>query len=209
LLPRGVLLILALTAPLYAVGYAAGGVPWLGWVYSLLAGALGVAILAGWAQDDEMSLAATALVAVQSIGTHALAFALALGVAYGATVWALLAWAGEAMPTTVAAVLSNSTMWWWKPIAHVSAFGALFFGALPVTLLAVVTRMRQSMPPRLALSWARKVLQERVYERWRLLVAAHLLAALAFVPVLGLVVLPIAGWMTVRFYQHAFSWKSV
>jgi hypothetical protein len=207
--PRGVLLTLALAAPLYAIGYAGGSFAWLGWVYSLLAGALGVAILVGWAQDDEMSLGETGLVALQSIGGHAFAFALGFGVTYGATVWVLLAWAGDVMPAAAAAVLSNGVASWWKPIAHVAAFGALFFGAFPVTLLAVVTRIRQSMPPRLAMSWSRKVLQERVYERWRLLAAAHVLAALAFVPVLGLFVLPIAAWMTIRFYQHAFSWKSV
>jgi hypothetical protein len=205
LTPRALLLVIAASLPLYLTGYASGAWPWLGWLYALFAGPAVLAVLIGWGSTGDGTRTERSLVALRTIAPHALFYTLAFGAFYGGALWLILEEAGPVMHRLAVQVFSNSLAWWWKPIAHLSAFGVLFFGAFTVTVLAVITRLRQRMPPRLALSWSRKVLQERVYARFRLLAMAHVLALVAFVPVVGLVVLPVAAWMTVRFYQYAFS----
>jgi hypothetical protein len=202
-----VLATIAASAPLYVVGYDRGAYPVAGLAAALALGAFVMALCSALARSPGLD-AGVVSVALRSTAVRGLVIASAL-TGCVVLVHMLLGASLARIPGIDAALLTNTHADWWKPIAHVAAGAALFFGVAPFAVMSVPLQMASGMSPAMARHCAYRYMHGRAYRPTSLLAAAYALATLAFVPVLGLLVPAACAFMGVRYYRMTFAESAV
>ena len=201
--PRMVLATIIAAAPLYLVGYDQGAYPVLGLVAAFTIGALTMALCGALARAPALD-ALLASTVVRSVAVRGLLISVAL-TACVLLALAVLRMLLAAPPPFDPGFLDNTYRGWWKPIAHVAAGAAMYFGVVPYAVVSVPLERASGMPTTLARHCAYRYAHGRAYRPVSLLAAAYLLATVAFVPVLGILVPGACAFMGVRYYRMAFE----
>lgn len=202
----GAAIVVAMAAPLYAIGYQDGSFPLLGWLIALLMGSLAMGLVV--TRVSAGTLMGGWIRAVHAVGKMGIAYSVLGGLSIAASLTVVSSLAGSWVPVSWIGFYDNSLVWWWKPIAHVGAMGVMFLAVAPFVVLSVVVQAGGRMSNRQARSWVRSYLHGTAYNPWRVMAWSYPVAAFAFVPVAGIVAVPIAAWMALRFYSYAYATKT-
>lgn len=205
--PAAVFIILVAAMPLYAMNYHRGEVPILGLWVSLAAGglaagaAVGVVVASLLAGRPQL-----ALTGVACMWRWAVVVTLALGGTLGMTIWvARVLVASSIVAEPFSLWITNEYPDVWKPIAHVTASAVLLLGVAPFAALAVPALAVAGGPMGDAVNWMRRHVHHRAYDAFRLGWWYLALAAVGFIPYLGVLALPVACLVIVRTFHLAFA----
>jgi hypothetical protein len=91
----------------------------------------------------------------------------------------------------------------WKPIAHVTASAVLLLGVAPFAALAIPALAVAGGPTGDAVDWMRCHIHHHAYDAFRLGWWCLALAAIAFIPYVGVLAVPVACLMIVRTFHLA------
>jgi hypothetical protein len=204
--PAVVIILLVAAMPLYAMSYHRGEVPILGLWVSLAAGglaagaAVGVVVASLLAGRPQL-----ALTGVACMWRWAVVVTLALGGTLGMTIWvARVLVASSIVAEPFSLWITNEYPDVWKPIAHVTASAVLLLGVAPFAALAVPALAVAGGPTGDAVDWMRCQVHHRTYDAFHLGWWCLALAAIAFIPYVGVLAVPVACLMIVRTFHLVF-----
>lgn len=199
-----IILVVVASLPMYLGGYAHGQWPVLGLVVSIGLGAILTGAVVAMAFEDRIDVGAIGT-GMDCVSMGGCLFGVWFGLGLAGMSWGLMALIGDWALPQWESFMDNSLAWWWKPIAHISAGGALFLGSTPFLVLPIIVRLRTGMDMMSARTWVVEYMHGSSYNQWSLMVWCMGLAMVAFVPVIGLICVPTAAWMAVRFYAYAYA----
>ena len=204
--PAAVLIILVAAMPLYAMNYHRGEVPILGLWVSLAAGGMAAGAAVGVVVASLLAgRRPLALTGVSCMWRWAALVTLAVGGTLGVTIWvARVVVASSIVAEPFSLWITNEYPDVWKPIAHVTASAVLLLGVAPFAALAVPALAVAGGPAGGAVDWMRLHVHHRAYDAFHLGWWCLALAAIAFIPYVGVLAVPVACLMIVRTFHLAF-----
>ena len=202
----GAATVVALAVPLYAIGYQEGSYPFVGWLLAWFLGSVAMGLVVnrvsggtdakgGWTRT------------MRAIGKMGVAYSVLGGLSVAVSLTVVSSLGGGWVPDSWLGFYDNSLVWWWKPMAHVGAMGVMFLAVVPFVVLSVVVQAGGRMSNGQARRWVRSYLHGTAYNPWKVMAWCYPVAAFAFVPVVGILAVPIAAWMAFRFYSYAYATK--
>jgi hypothetical protein len=203
--PAAVFIILVAAMPLYAMDYHRGEVPVLGLWVSLAAGGLAAGAAVGVVVASLLAgRGQLALTGVTCMWRWAVVVTLALGGTLGVAIWvARVVVASSFVAEPFSLWITNEYSDVWKPIAHVTASAVLLLGVAPFAALAVPALAVAGGPTGDAVDWMRCHIHHHAYDAFRLGWWCLALAAIAFIPYVGVLAVPVACLMIVRTFHLA------
>jgi len=198
------LIVVLSASPLYLLGYQDGALPVIGWMSSGLLGSMALALAVAWREDHRARWVKMAM--------HSISKDVVLAGGLNTACIALVTWSGlwlmeSSLPEIWRGIVTNDISWWWKPMAHVSAMGVLFLAVAPYAMLSLIVEARTGLKGRAARRWVREYLHGTVYDPRQLIRWSYILVLLSFVPIAGILAVPIAAAMASKFYSHAYASK--
>jgi hypothetical protein len=202
-----VLITIAVSLPLYMMGYHEGAYPMAGFWLTLVLGAVAagaaMGVMVASLLGGERRLAMTGVACqVRAMVPFVLTFGVVMTLV-------ILAWRHLIGPATGEATVATAwfTNGWasvWKPLAQVTSIAVLQlvvapFAALALPALAVAGGSRAE-----TVAWMRSRLHHKTYDAIRLGYWGMALAILAFVPWVGLLALPVMCLLLVRVFHFSF-----
>jgi hypothetical protein len=204
--PAAVFIILVAAMPLYAMDYHRGEVPVLGLWVSLAAGGLAAGAAVGVVVASLLAgRGQLALTGVTCMWRWAVVVTLALGGTLGVAIWvARVVVASSFVAEPFSLWITNEYSDVWKPIAHVTASAVLLLGVAPFAALAIPALAVAGGPTGDAVDWMRCHIHHHAYDAFRLGWWCLALAAIAFIPYVGVLAVPVACLMIVRTFHLVF-----
>jgi hypothetical protein len=203
-----VLITIAVSLPLYLMGYHAGGHPiggfWLAMVLGAVAagGAMGVMVASLVGGDRRLALTGVAC-QLRSMW----AFGLWFGLIVTVVILGWRAWVPAQTTAPEAAAASWFLNDWasvWKPLGQVTSLAVLHLVTAPFAALAVPALAVAGGSGAETVAWMRWRLHHKTYDAIRLGYWGMTLALLAFVPWVGLLALPLTCLLLVRVFHFSF-----
>ena len=202
-----VLITVAVSLPLYVIGYHEGAFPivgfWLALVLGAVAAGASMGVMVASLLGKSRGLALTAVACqLRWMRPFTLTFAVAVPLM-------ILTWRYVAAPATNIELLNgwfqNEWASVWKPLAQVTAIAVLQltlapFAALAVPALAVAGGSRLE-----TVQWMKHRLHHKTYDALALGYWGMTLGVLAFVPWVGLLALPVMCLLLVRVFHLTFA----
>jgi hypothetical protein len=204
-----VLLVITVTAPLYAMNYHLGEHPiagfWAALVLGAVAagGAMGV-VVASLMGHVSMRLA---MVGMAAQLRNILPVSLAIGVTWTAVVllWREMAALELVPPRIITEYFVNTWSSPWKPLAHVGALAVLHLAAAPFAALSVPAVAAAGTPIGETMAYIRGALHHKMYSAFALGGWLLVMATAALVPWLGLLAVPVTCLLLVRVFHYSFA----
>jgi hypothetical protein len=129
---------------------------------------------------------------------------LALGGTLGVAIWvARVVIASSFVAEPFSLWITNEYPDAWKPIAHVTASAVLLLGVAPFAALAIPALAVAGGPTGDVVDWMRCHIHHHAYDAFRLGWWCLALAAIAFIPYVGVLAVPVACLMIVRTFHLA------